>query len=389
MNIYVNKKGMAKFRKRHPLIQKEDLQQVKATNQWVKFLDPQQHVLGVGYIGEQNKGIGWVLAFEDATIDQPFFEQRFAKAKGKRSHYYQDETTTAFRVFNGEGDQVGGLTIDLYATYAVFSWYNDTLYQHKDEIVAAFQTIFPEIIGAAEKIRFTADLPESQWLFGQAAPEPLLVLENGITYATYLNEGLMTGIFLDQKEVRGQLGAGLVTGKTLLNMFSYTGAFSVAAAMGGASQTTSVDLAKRSLDKTREQFAVNGIDPETQKIHVMDVFGYFQYAKKKQLRFDAIVLDPPSFARNKKKVFSVAKNYGELVTDSLAILEDEGLLIASTNAANLPINKFQELIEEALEAAQVSFDCVDTYRLPADFAVDRHFNEGNYLKVFFYQIHKE
>ncbi|HCE11172.1 MAG TPA: RlmI/RlmK family 23S rRNA methyltransferase, partial [Enterococcus sp.] len=102
-----------------------------------------------------------------------------------------------------------------------------------------------------------------------------------------------------------------------------------------------------------------------------------------------IVLDPPSFARNKKKVFSVAKNYGELVTDSLAILANDGLLIASTNAANLPIGKFQELIEDALNDAHVSFDCLHTYRLPSDFAVDRHFNEGNYLKVFFYQIHKE
>ncbi len=389
MNITLNKKGIAKFRKRHPLIQKEDLEQAKTSTEWINFVDPQQQILGVGYLGEQNKGLGWVLAFEETVIDQAFFEGRFAKAKGKRSSYYQDDTTTAFRVFNGEGDQVGGLTIDLYATYAVFSWYNQTLYQHKQEIVAAFQQIFPEIIGAAEKIRFTADLSESQWLFGETAPEPLLILENGIAYATYLNEGLMTGIFLDQKEVRGQLVDGLVSGKTLLNMFSYTGAFSVAAAMGGASQTTSVDLAKRSLEKTREQFSVNGIDSETQKIHVMDVFGYFQYAKKKHLRFDAIVLDPPSFARNKKKVFSVAKNYGELVTDSLAILANDGLLIASTNAANLPIGKFQELIEDALNDAHVSFDCLHTYRLPSDFAVDRHFNEGNYLKVFFYQIHKE
>ena len=71
----------------------------------------------------------------------------------------------------------------------------------------------------------------------------------------------------------------------------------------------------------------------------MDVFGYFKYAKKKELTFDMIILDPPSFARNKKKVFSVAKNYGELVTDSLAIMNEEGLLIASTNAANLSQKK--------------------------------------------------
>ncbi len=112
-----------------------------------------------------------------------------------------------------------------------------------------FRQIFAEIKGAYEKIRFTSELPESAWVYGKTAPEPLLVKENGVTYATYLNEGLMTGIFFDQKEVRGQLVDGLAAGKTVLNMFSYTGAFSVAAAVGGAAQTTSVDLAKRSIEK--------------------------------------------------------------------------------------------------------------------------------------------
>ena len=81
--------------------------------------------------------------------------------------------------------------------------------------------------------------------------------------------------------------------------------------MDGAAKTTSVDLAKRSVPKTREQFEVNGIDPDTQQIHVMDTFEYFKYAKRKELTFEVIILDPPSFARNKKKTFSIAKNYGE------------------------------------------------------------------------------
>ena len=94
-----------------------------------------------------------------------------------------------------------------------------------------------------------------------------------------------------------------------MNLFSYTGAFSVAAAMGGAVQTTSVDVANRSLEKTREQFEVNGIDASEQKIYVMDVFDYIKYGAKKSLTFDTIVLDPPSFARTKKRTFSVAKDY--------------------------------------------------------------------------------
>lgn len=195
--------------------------------------------------------------------------------------------------------------------YAVFSWYNETLYQKKAELLTAFRTVYPDIIGAYEKIRFsTKDLPESQFLYGEQAPEPLLVTENGVQFATYLNEGLMTGIFLDQKEVRGRLVDGFAVGKTVLNMFSYTGAFSVAAAMGGAVATTSVDLAKRSLPKTTEQFEVNHLNLAAQKIIVMDVFDYFKYASRKGLSYDMIILDPPSFARNKKKVFPLLKIMG-------------------------------------------------------------------------------
>src|SRR5699024_207873 len=112
------------------------------------------------------------------------------------------------------------------------------------------------------------------------------------------------------------------SGKRVLNTFSYTGAFSVAASLGGALQTTNVDLAKRSLPKTIEQFSVNGIDFETENIHVMDVFEYFKYARRKNLTFDMVILDPPSFARTKKYSFSVQKDYTTLLTEALTVTEN-------------------------------------------------------------------
>lgn len=387
MVIKVKKSAVKKFRRGYPLIQAEDLLELPQTTEWVEFCDQAGHYLATGYLGEQNKGIGWLVNWDRQPINQQFFATCFQVAKEKRRAYYNDEQTTAFRIFNGEGDGLGGVTVELYGEYAVFSWYNATLYHQKEVVLAAFREVFPEVRGAYEKIRFQAQgLPESQQLYGQAAPEPLLVLENGVQYAVYLNEGLMTGIFLDQKEVRGRLAGGLAQGKRVLNMFSYTGAFSVAAALGGALETTSVDLAKRSLPKTREQFAVNGIDPETQKIHVMDVFNYFDYGKKKGLLFDLIVLDPPSFARSKKRVFSVHKNYGELIKDSLPILAPKGLILASTNAANLPAERFQKTIEAAFQQAGVRYHLEEAFRLPGDFVVNPAFSEGNYLKVFLYRV---
>ena len=390
MKLQVTKKAEHKFKKGYPLIQKEDLQQVPAQlpTDWLTLIDSKGQRLAEGYLGEQNKGIGWLLSWH-GPINQSFFQQLFEISREKRMSFEKDSLTTAYRLFNGEGDGIGGVIIDRYADYAVFSWYNETLYQKKAELLTAFRTVYPDIIGAYEKIRFsTKDLPESQFLYGEQAPEPLLVTENGVQFATYLNEGLMTGIFLDQKEVRGRLVDGFAVGKTVLNMFSYTGAFSVAAAMGGAVATTSVDLAKRSLPKTTEQFEVNHLNLAAQKIIVMDVFDYFKYASRKGLSYDMIILDPPSFARNKKKVFSVAKNYGELVKDSIDILTDKGTLIASTNAANLSLAKYQKMVITALQEKNVRYKITDTYQLPADFQVNPNFPEGDYLKVLFIEIEK-
>ena len=390
MKLQVTKKAEHKFKKGYPLIQKEDLQQVPAPlpTDWLTLIDSKGQRLAEGYLGEQNKGIGWLLSWH-GPINQSFFQQLFEISREKRTSFEKDSLTTAYRLFNGEGDGIGGVIIDRYADYAVFSWYNETLYQKKAELLTAFRTVYPDIIGAYEKIRFsTKDLPESQFLYGEQAPEPLLVTENGVQFATYLNEGLMTGIFLDQKEVRGRLVDGFAVGKTVLNMFSYTGAFSVAAAMGGAVATTSVDLAKRSLPKTTEQFEVNHLNLAAQKIIVMDVFDYFKYASRKGLSYDMIILDPPSFARNKKKVFFFVNNYGELVKDSIDILTDKGTLIASTNAANLSLAKYQKMVITALQEKNVRYKITDTYQLPADFQVNPNFPEGNYLKVLFIEIEK-
>ena len=386
--ITVRQKAAKKMRAGYPLLVTEDLLTAPSDDAFVQFFDEKGQALGTGYLSKQNKGVGWLLATSSVKIDHHFYVEKFVNARALRANFYQDELTNAFRLFNGEGDGLGGLTIDFYNGFAVFSWYNPFIYSQKKAIVKAFQVVFPDIKGAYEKLRFSEATLESQHIFGEEAPEPLLVMENGVTYATYLNEGLMTGIFLDQKNVRGALVNGLAMGKTLLNMFSYTGAFSVAAAFGGSSQTTSVDLAKRSLDKTREQFLVNGIEPESQKIYVMDVFGYFNYAKKKELTYDMIVLDPPSFARNGKKTFSVAKNYGELVKEAVEILENNGTLIASTNAANVSDKKFRQMVEEALKNKGVKFTVFQEEKLPADFHIADSFPEGNYLKVLFIKIKK-
>ena len=384
--IRVSKRVEKKLAKGLVLLEASDLENVNLKDQEVEVQSQEGTFLGTAYLSQQNKGLGWFVSTDKVTFNQAFFETLFRQAKEKRSAYYQDDLTTAFRLFNQEGDGFGGLTVDLYGDYAVFSWYNSYVYQIRKVISEAFRQVFPEVLGTYEKIRFKGLDYESAHVYGQEAPDFFTVLENGVLYQVFMNDGLMTGIFLDQHEVRGSLVDGLAMGKSLLNMFSYTAAFSVAAAMGGASQTTSVDLAKRSRELSQAHFQANGISTDDHRFIVMDVFEYFKYAKRKGLTYDVIVLDPPSFARNKKQTFSVAKDYHKLISQSLEILNPEGIIIASTNAANVSRQKFTEQIDKGF--AGRSYQILNKYGLPADFAYNKKDESSNYLKVISMKVSK-
>lgn len=384
--IRVSKRVEKKLAKGLVLLEASDLENVNLKDQEVEVQGQEGNFLGTAYLSQQNKGLGWFVSKDKVAFNQAFFETLFRKAKEKRSAYYQDDLTTAFRLFNQEGDGFGGLTVDLYGDYAVFSWYNSYVYQIRQTISEAFRQVFPEVLGAYEKIRFKGLNYESAHVYGQEAPDFFTVLENGVLYQVFMNDGLMTGIFLDQHEVRGSLVDGLAMGKSLLNMFSYTAAFSVAAAMGGASHTTSVDLAKRSRELSQAHFQANGLSTDEHRFIVMDVFEYFKYAKRKDLTYDVIVLDPPSFARNKKQTFSVAKDYHKLISQSLEILNPGGIIIASTNAANVSRQKFTEQIDKGF--AGRSYQILNKYGLPADFAYNKKDESSNYLKVISMKVSK-
>lgn len=384
--IRVSKRVEKKLAKGLFLLEDSDLENIDFKDQEVEVYSQDGNFLGTAYLSQQNKGLGWFVSTDKVTFNQAFFETLFRKAKEKRKAYYQDELTTAFRLFNQEGDGFGGLTVDLYGDYAVFSWYNSYVYQIRKVISEAFRQVFPEVLGTYEKIRFKGLDYESAHVYGQEAPDFFTVLENVVLYQVFMNDGLMTGIFLDQHEVRGSLVDGLAMGKSLLNMFSYTAAFSVAAAMGGASQTTSVDLAKRSRELSQAHFQANGISTDDHRFIVMDVFEYFKYAKRKDLTYDVIVLDPPSFARNKKQTFSVAKDYHKLISQSLEILNPGGIIIASTNAANVSRQKFTEQIDKGF--AGRSYQILNQYGLPADFAYNKKDESSNYLKVISMKVSK-
>ncbi|ALZ59681.1 class I SAM-dependent rRNA methyltransferase [Bacillus cereus] len=389
VTVKIKPKFIKEIKSGYPLILKDAIQNlndVQEEGTIIKVVDEKNNFVGKGYYGKQNKGYGWILTRKESEqINQSFFESKIKSALHKRKQFYKSSDTTAFRVVNGEGDGLGGLIIDYYDGYYVVSWYSEGIYTFRDEIIAALQKV-ANFKGIYEKKRFDTKgkyIEGDDFVAGERGEFPLIVKENGVNFAVYLNDGAMVGVFLDQRNVRKQIRDKYAKGRTVLNMFSYTGAFSVFAALGGASKTTSVDLANRSLSKTIEQFSVNEVDYEAQDIIVEDVFLYFKYAAKKKMKFDMVVLDPPSFARSKKYTFSAAKDYKNLLKETIAITENNGIIVASTNCSAFDMKKFKGFIDTAFKEMNGKYKILEEHSLPEDFRTIDQFKEGDYLKVVF------
>lgn len=389
VTVKIKPKFIKEIKSGYPLILKDAIQNlndVQEEGTIIKVVDEKNHFVGKGYYGKQNKGYGWILTRKESEqINQSFFESKIKSALHKRKQFYKSSDTTAFRALNGEGDGLGGLIIDYYDGYYVVSWYSEGIYTFRDEIIAALQKV-ANFKGIYEKKRFDTKgkyIEGDDFVAGVRGEFPLIVKENGVNFAVYLNDGAMVGVFLDQRNVRKQIRDKYAKGRTVLNMFSYTGAFSVFAALGGASKTTSVDLANRSLSKTIEQFSVNEVDYEAQDIIVEDVFLYFKYAAKKKMKFDMVVLDPPSFARSKKYTFSAAKDYKNLLKETIAITENNGIIVASTNCSAFDMKKFKGFIDTAFKEMNGKYKILEEHSLPEDFRTIDQFKEGDYLKVVF------
>ncbi|TCK92646.1 SAM-dependent methyltransferase [Natranaerovirga hydrolytica] len=389
IEIYAQQQYEDKFKSGFPLLMSSFIQYTPNTYKeggFFKLFDTNNTFIAKGYLGKQNKGIGWILSWkEHETIDRNFFMNKLIVALNKRTQYFEDPDTTAFRIFNGEGDGIGGFTIDYFDEYYLFNWYSEGIYTFRDEIIDVFSQLVA-YKGIYEKRRSDENgsyVEGKDFVMGEPADFPIMVKENGVKIAVDLEDGPMVGVFLDQREVRKKLRDYYAKNKTLLNTFSYTGVFSVFALMGGAKMTESVDLAKRSTSLTIEQMVINELDYDSQSIVVMDVFDYFNQAKEAGKRFDIVVLDPPSYARSKKNTFSAAKDYADLVGKALDLTEKDGMIIASTNHSGLKREKFWDMIEKGFESRGERALKIESFKLPKDFAIHNQLRESDYLKVFF------
>jgi 23S rRNA (cytosine1962-C5)-methyltransferase len=233
-----------------------------------------------------------------------------------------------------------------------------------------------------------------QLVSGVAAPERFVLRENGVKFEMSFAEGYSVGLFLDQRDNRRRFLTGHVAADfrlqtsdsrlEVLNTFAYTCGFSVCAALSGA-RVTSLDLSKKYLEWGKRNFALNGLDPAPHDFIYGDTFDWLRRLAKKGRAFDAIVLDPPTFSQSKESgVFRAEKDYGKLVTAALPVLKPNGVLLASTNAAELLPEKLLDQINEAVRAARRKIRQQHYVPQPPDFPISRV--EPAYLKTVWLRI---
>lgn len=316
------------------------------------------------------------------TPDAAWFASRLQGAERLRK-WLDLGDTTAWRLVNGEGDGLPGLTVDRYGDWLLLQLYTPAWEPHLPALSAALLATWrPRGLyskGRPAETRTKGAAVKGELLLGQAATQPLIVTEYGLHFNVDLAGELHTGLFLDQRANR-QAFRRLAAGQRVLNLFAYTGAFSLAAAAGGAVQVTSVDAAPRYLERARENFRLNGIDSGDHEFLTGDCFAELEKLTRAGRQFDLVLMDPPSFSTVRSSRFTTSGGTADLVQRALALLPPGGLLVTSSNHQKVDLPEYVKELRRGALAAGRELRVIEAAGQGGDFPWPVTFPEGRYLK---------
>ena len=314
----------------------------------------------------------------DEVPDERWMAERVRDALELRRVTGVTERASAYRWIFGEGDRLPGIVVDRYAGFAVLTTDAPAFETLVPSVVSGLRSTI-ELAGIVQKTRGKAEGERLEVLAGRAPPRDLIVEEHGLRFRANLREGQKTGLFLDQRENRHTVES-LASGRRVLNLFGYTGGFSVYAARGGASQVTTVDVAGGAIADAAENFRLNGFDPDAHEFLAEDVFEYLHAARERGERFDLVVCDPPSFARSRAHRDRALKAYARLHAAALRVVSPGGLYAASSCTTQVGVDAFRDTLAQASRAVRRSLQIVHDAGHAPDHPVLPAHPEGRYLK---------
>jgi 23S rRNA (cytosine1962-C5)-methyltransferase len=311
------------------------------------------------------------------ALDAAFIRARVDSALRARQDIIDPRTTTAFRWLNGEGDFLPGVVVDVYGPVAILRLDGEAVRAWRDLVVSA-------IVAAGGALGISHVYERSRGGRGEAlhggAPEsPVAIREHDVRFLVDVVRGQKTGFFLDQRENRRAIRA-FSHGHDVVNLFGYTGGFSVNAALAGARRVTTVDVAAAAIEDAKRNFTANALDPAQHDFVVEDAFAWLERAHAERRQFGLVITDPPSFAPSQKALQKGLNAYRDLHAHALAVVAPGGTLAAASCSSHVTMDAFVGTLRDAAVAARRPLRLLELRGQPADHPTLPAFPEGRYLK---------
>ncbi|MFC2152355.1 class I SAM-dependent rRNA methyltransferase [Bacteroidota bacterium] len=347
----------------------------------VKVTDNKDEFLALGHYQIGSIAIR-ILSFEEKPIDKNFWKEKINKAYQIRRQFglAENENNNVYRLVHAEGDGLPGLIIDYYNGTAVLQMHSIGMYLNREHIIEAIKDLYGEnltsIYDKSEStIPYKSEInAKNDYVFGRSSEN--IVLEYGNKFKVNWEEGQKTGFFIDQRENR-KLVAEYSKNKSVLNVFGYTGGFSVYAMKGGAKLVHSVDSSKKAIDLANENIELNFEDTSIHKSFAVDAFEFLNDIDNK---YDLIILDPPAFAKHHNVLHNALQGYKRLNIKALEQIRPGGILFTFSCSQVVSKENFRKTIFTAAANTGRNVRILHQLSQPIDHPINIYHPEGEYLK---------
>lgn len=333
-------------------------------------------------------------ALQPMRIDRAFFAGKLKAAQAKREALI-NEGTTGYRLVYGESDGFPALIIDRYGDTLVLKLYTSAWLPHLQALIGAledaivFDNLVLRLSRALQSDRLNIaklyGLQDGQQLIGAGADEPVQFVENGLLFQADVRKGHKTGFFFDQRDNR-QMVREMAKGRRVLDVFAYTGGFSVYALAGGARTITALDMSEPALETLKVNVEKNGYEAKLVDVMAGDAFSGLMQLIQARRKFNMVIVDPPAFANSRANMRNAVMAYRRLVEMALRLLAKDGVLMMASCSSRFTAAMFFELVERSAAVAGFKLDIIEKTGHALDHPVG--FPEAAYLKALFARVRK-
>ncbi|RNC87077.1 MAG: class I SAM-dependent rRNA methyltransferase [Winogradskyella sp.] len=388
--VKLNAKGEQSVVKGHPWVFSNSIVKIndaaKTGDLAIVFSKNKNKVIGLGLYDAASPIRIKMLINSPANINSEFFQEQIKNAYQKREELLKTNTNS-YRLLFGENDGFPGLIADVYAEVLVVKLYSEIWLPYLETILHSLQQVSNSktvVVRLSRGLQNSSNhnLNDGDVVYGTLENETIQFVEHGVNFSANVIKGHKTGYFLDHRENRRRVGE-LSKGKTVLDVFSYAGGFSVHALANGADEVTSLDISKQALDIARENGKLNSYSGIHKTISG-DAFQELKSLINKGKRYDVVVIDPPSFAKQQSEVELAKKKYAQLAELGAKLTAKKGLLVLASCSSRVLAQSFFDINIQTLRHYGRMFNTVLKTHHDSDHPVT--YPEGAYLKCGYYQF---